>query len=44
MSFDDFAYHELKRFGEAEDIYDHLERLISLTAKDFSLMQFYEVQ
>ena len=39
MSFDDFAYHELKRFGEAEDIYDHLERLISLTAKDFSLAE-----
>lgn len=41
MSFDDFAYHELKGFGEAEDIYDHLERLISLTARDLSLAEKY---
>ncbi|MDE7308716.1 MAG: AAA family ATPase, partial [Lachnospiraceae bacterium] len=41
MSFDDFAYHELKGFGEAEDIYDHLEQLISLTARDLSLAEKY---
>lgn len=42
MSFDDFAYHELKEFGEAEDIYDHLERLISLMDKDLNQAEKYK--
>lgn len=32
MSLDDFAYHELKEFGEAQDIYDYLEQIIAFMA------------
>lgn len=41
MSFDDFAYHELKEIGEAQDIYDHLEQIIALEEQDAALAEEY---
>lgn len=40
MSFDTFAYHELKNYGETEDFYDHLEaRILNGVTKEDGVRQ-----
>lgn len=41
MSFDDFAFHELRDVGETQDLYDHLEQIIYLAKKDLALSEEY---
>lgn len=43
MSFDDFAYRELKDIAESEDVYDYLEQLLNLSMQSADEAEHFRV-
>ena len=41
MSFDDFAYHELKDIAETMELYDYVETLLALYERNEKLAEEY---